>query len=879
MAQIKKLPIRTHDTAANRNVLTARQRMAGALVNAGSRGMDRTQRMDTRAALEQVIAEENAMTGLTPDRRKRERRALWEQRLDDVAAWDDPIAKLRRDTQRQTQAFARQIRRGEIVAVNQGNAEQRQSIQAKKMSAMNKAHVESMVFSAMQPLRQGVSLNSVLQVTGMMAGLYLASPRVREHFGAGQDSIIKGLRNKIQDRKSSHLDEKALRKLDRSESTGAPLSERWQRRLEKMEASGPGGRVPFTAQSAAMVEIGLAESAYAAMRDPSVPAAELEKHRQEIMDSYVSAMGVLNRYIAEDGIDREEVSRASRVLVGQRMTNEPALAAVFTELGHGRFVRSEGRTALINGVEQQIWTGEFTDAVTDRDVAYGSFSLRLPGGRGDHLEACAVTLEAELEDANSLEGLNEIFGSYTAASVVRQYPDVVHSVSDRDTRLRMQRAGSMFASMRADGVSQSDQRFIYGAAFVNAMENVKEKKPELVAQWEAQFGPDWQESVQGLVQDYSEMGVRAENSALVAALVDRGFDPAEASAEVEGFRAQQAQDPDAGPLLQAEAPLTIDQDAGPPETFSVSWPQHADLEPADKARLLLDKMSDWVADDLTHEVDRAGWYEPGATEKLSSPASGREVYVPASLFLNTAMGDYRRMGALVTRGNESLQPGYKRAPDMSSRQTNLALMSQEMTKLGIPLSTQDAMMSAAYVNGVEKTIERAPWTASVIEAQLEEARVAGPNWRDNLYGDSLTNTATYRQGRDPQYRTFGRHSAEQVTQRMGASHEGYSAWQREFDRLDEVEVAGQAKVGELDTAGSDSVRDRAEASVGTAVGSLADSVAASAAAREQSIKRKAVRKNLAYIEQETGDGVFGIGHDDVRILQDGDSTPGREFGG
>ena len=873
MAQIKKLPIRQHDTQSNRGGQRLGQRVASAALRRTDGIQDQQAREGLRDVLGQLLEQEQAKGVRSTRAGVRQRRSDRERQGLAVRGAVDPLARLKRNTQLATEKFAHDLRRSEIVAAGQGP--DRKQGQQRRMSGANNAHARMMVMQAMSPLRQGVDLGSVMQAMGAMGAMYMLSPQVRSVVGDYRPRIVSRVKQMIQDRSSDRLDAKAMDKLEAARAKGkdgTSLGERWQRRLDRMENAGPDFREPFTNETAAMVEIGLAESAYAAMRDPSIPADKLREHRMDVLASFESARQVLDEYIAEDGLDREEVSQAARVQVGRRLESEPHLASVFGELGHGRFVRSEPQEMYVRGKSkpQMVWTGDFTDAVSDLRVSSGSFSLRMPGGRGDHLEACATTLEAELEDATTLEDLNEMFTSYTAASVVRQYPDMPDEVDDPVVKQRMRRAGAMFSSMRADGISQPDQRFIYAAAFVDAMEKVEQTKPELVGQWEAQFGPDWQAGVREVVQSYSDMGARGEDRVLIQALVNRGFDEQEATEEVSTLRAEHSADPDAGPLM-AQPLQTVSQpgDVPHPGQFEASVPRRAK---EDRAVVLMEQMSEWIAADLAHEADKAGQYEPNSSTRLTGPGSGQEKFIGSDVFLRGALDTYTTPAVNATLGSE-----IKRTTGLSDtekRWISLSRMYGEMDKMGIPKGTQDAMMSAACVNGLERLISREPFHEMVVEERFD----IDADWRDSMYDKTLEGTQAYRLREDPSYQKFSpRPSAEQLAQRQAHGREGYSVWEREFDRLDEIEVAGQAKIGELDIPGADTMRDN----VASNVNELGDEVAASAAQQVRRRRRAAVRKNQAYNEYGRTEGLAGIGSDDVALHQDGDNTPGREmeFGG
>jgi hypothetical protein len=340
----------------------------------------------------------------------------------------------------------------------------------------------------------------------MGASMWLMSPNFRTQLGSIVGDVGDVIRDKI-DGRGAKKDAKAQGKFEKLASKGRAdqLSDRWQRRLDKIEHAERGHRLPFTAQSAAMTEVALAEAAYTDMRRPG---ADL----RVIRDRYESALSALYEYAEDDGIDREDVSRSMRVIVGQRLEREPELASVFRELGHSRFAKSEPREVYINGTTETatVWTGDFVDSYAGRTISSGSFSLRPVMGVNEHRLSSAETLAADLCSASTVAQMNDTLSQYVVAASAARYPDVVEEITDPSTRRRFSKARTMFTSMQADGLTPDEQHFAYSAAYIDAIEVAQRLKPELSAEWVAQYGENWRERVAEDMGRFNDMGAAAE---------------------------------------------------------------------------------------------------------------------------------------------------------------------------------------------------------------------------------------------------------------------------------------------------------------------------------------------------------------------------------
>lgn len=425
----------------------------------------------------------------------------------------DPLAKLKYDTILAGERYMESLRKSGILGAGENKASQR-----KKLTGMHEIYASMMVLQCVQPLKEGVSTNSILNTLGMGASMWLLSPNFRNQIGVFTDQIGDSIRNKIAD-KGAKKDAKAQRAFDKLDAKGKgdQLAGRWRRRLDKIEFAERGHRVPFTTESAAMTEIALAEAAYADMRRPGADVEGIHLR-------YTAARSSLYDLVNEDGLEPESVSKAMRVMVGQRMKREPSIANVFGELGHGRFTRSEPREVYLEGGTQTavVWTGDFVDSFESRTISSGSFSLRPKMNTDEHRVLASETLQAELFSATTAAEMDEVLSHFAVGAAVQQYPDVVDDVADPKMRARLAKTRTMFASMQDDGLSSHDQHFAYSTAYIDAVEAIQQMRPDLGAEWMAQYDGDWRERVAERVAEFNDMGAAAAREQAPAPKAPRG---------------------------------------------------------------------------------------------------------------------------------------------------------------------------------------------------------------------------------------------------------------------------------------------------------------------------------------------------------------------
>jgi len=471
--------------------------------------------------------------------RARRREEAWDARRSEAGkapvvppAPADPSAALKAAVTAAGKSYMADFVRADLLKKGK-TQEQRRA----ELSGIHKSYVSMMVLSCLQPLGEGINAQSVLSMVGMGTAMWMLSPNFRTQVGHFRDQMKDAVTAKIEERRESGLD-KVISTAAKKGADGKPLSQRWQDRLDRAERAKRGGREAYTAQSAGMTEVALGESAYQAMRQEGADV-------DAILTSYKSFMGTLYEQAHEDGIDAEEIARASRVIIGLRMVEEPELAAVFGELGHGQFAKSAPREVRISGTGEirHVWSGEFESRLGQK-IEAGSFEPRLPMDAAKHQAAIAETMAGDmiaLTAQGGADGLNTGVVSYAAAWGLRARPDF-DALSSANTPLgeRLRASSLMLASMHADGISPEEQQRIYSNAYVDAMETISARYPEVEEEWGAKFGTNWRENMRSFVGDpHSFMGAGDVNDPSPQASSAWEAGPAQPSAKYRNARINQ----------------------------------------------------------------------------------------------------------------------------------------------------------------------------------------------------------------------------------------------------------------------------------------------------------------------------------------------------
>lgn len=515
MADKRRLNIPTYGTAGdNEDIIDAEviESPGERLRSAGRRARERVagSRRQARARREQAQQERQERS--QSPRAQREAYAKAEsqegRQTRREASRGDQLSQLKVEMEQARQSYLNSLAASGVLAEKTTKPEQRQ-----KLSALHQAYASMMVMQCVQPLRNGLGAANVLSTVGMGSMMWMLSPNFRTQVGSFAQDALKSISERIEGRERREAKiraqgEKAQEKLDQlydSKGKGREsLSSKWRKRLEKMEHMERGYRDPFTEHSAALTQVGLMESAYREMRRPGAdPAA--------VRDSYESAISTLYEYIEDDGLDKNEVASNLRVIVGQRIDKDPAVASMYNELGHGRFIKGEPQEVFIPGTTKKTkaWLGDYKDSFSGYEVKGGTFSLREPMDADQHRVAASQAIFGEMVSSKSMEDLNAVMEQYMVGSAARTYPEAVDLIDDPQTQARLGRARTMFHSMSEDGLSSQDQKLVYMGAYLDALRETTRLNPELFSQWEQRFGPDWERTVMEAMDRYSDLGEEA----------------------------------------------------------------------------------------------------------------------------------------------------------------------------------------------------------------------------------------------------------------------------------------------------------------------------------------------------------------------------------
>ncbi|MFE7121790.1 hypothetical protein ACFU99_40810, partial [Streptomyces sp. NPDC057654] len=432
---------------------------------------------------------------------------------DETASLDrrEQLLKLRAETLLAGEKYMASLRDSKLLVPGFNDEERTQ-----ELGAMHQVYMQMMMQSCLKPLSRGVSANSVVQAVGMMMTMRMIAPDFREEM----DSYFQPLKAKIQQR----IDTRARGMITSAESGIAHrqrifkdvpgearrerligstnprdhLTKRWRKRFDAMQRRERGHREMFTPDSAAMTEVALMENAFWKMREPGADAGL-------IRDSYRAMRKRLHDQMEEDGLERQEVVQRARMLIGQRMEYEPELRTMFNGLAYGRIVKAPAHEERITDSDRvrTVWSGEFDDQLGRRLPEDGMFTLRRPMDADAHQVQLAETMTTSMLDALGRDDQKGYAGNmlgYLVGFAARKQGLDTRGLPDMLQR-RLDQSEVMIASMDIDGLPAEEQQRVYSNAYVDAMEAVNEKYPDLEAELKRSLGENWQQTLQTAVDD------------------------------------------------------------------------------------------------------------------------------------------------------------------------------------------------------------------------------------------------------------------------------------------------------------------------------------------------------------------------------------------
>lgn len=215
---------------------------------------------------------------------------------------------------------------------------------------MSEIMQKRMLYACASQLRGGLSVDKVLSAAGMYVAMSALSPQFREMTNQMKAKGMDAMMNYMAD----HPDKKFL-------GMRGMLMKGMSEKRDKYLAAANAGRVPFTPETAAVVDIRMSMEAYEQMRDG-------RHDPKEVMSRFNEARSTLYDVMREDGVTREDMAQSQRIIVGKIIEAHPEFKQKFTEAGYGHWMRSDPREVREPVYDEQnrphmethkVWTGEY----------------------------------------------------------------------------------------------------------------------------------------------------------------------------------------------------------------------------------------------------------------------------------------------------------------------------------------------------------------------------------------------------------------------------------------------------------------------------------------------------------------------------------------
>lgn len=632
--------------------------------------------------------------------RKAREQAARDQALRAQAAAGDPSAKLRLESAQAAMALINGLRRDGILEGGL-NADDRKQ----KLSQWQKAYASTMVFHCLQPLSRGMKAHNVLEVVGMSAMLWMCSPVFRAQVGEQLQSIHEAVTSRIGRMGEDKARRKEANALDKGLSRD-DIRRKWRKKLERAERRDRHGLPQFTAESAALMEMGVAEAAYMEMRQPDADVdAIMARHDATLRELYAMAEA--------DGVTPAEIGVSMRRMVAARLQSDPQLSAMYADLAHGRFVHD----------------GEhgFVEPGSGYDVDRGTFRVRRPMTPEQHVEAIAAAYRVTLAEA-AAEG-PEIMEAQMHMSViglqVGRYPEAVDAIENPVVHRQLTQHRAFFRAMTDDGYSLEDAQEMATGAFLGVVNEIAVRNPSFAQSWHGEEGARWRQRMSEQIRDFEKFGESVQ-----AQMREQGQtwgdveEPVIRVYDQKGRRMESDAQPDVDEvdIDIVDADIVEEWDEAMAKPFRA--PVIEDDDPRFVQREFVNAMSDRFADDLVASIRRDGGVDPMRNAWLPQTVFGRS----AEAFAVVA-DPSRRADSVLFMDDDAFQ-----------RAKTMVTMREELERVGMPAAQQDIVFAAAYVRALEKTIAREPAYEKIV--QRIAGSPTGGGWQEIQFARALAQTRT-----------------------------------------------------------------------------------------------------------------------------------------
>lgn len=346
-------------------------------------------------------------------------------------------------------------------------------------------YARAMMAVAMEPLKDGVDADALIESLGIMTVMAVLSPTFRHQVGDHFNPVRRAVVRRI-DRQA------AIDMYDRRTDDKSP-SRVLRRRYDAMMERNPDYVEPLTPTAVGLTEVALLRDAADRMRRPGVDADEIRR----IDGEYRATVAELYEQAAADGLDPERTVAVSRRVLAEQITRDPDFASLVTGLSEGS-VRVHVEQIPQRGRHHKTVATLVHDDGTEADLSTrgalergsrieSGYTLRLPRS----IDAHERTVEATVVDRIMPPGGGRnTAGPRSGPSALRVRIDVLEDyVCGRtDDGTAFGPAGALMMAMRADGQDAPAARRAYSHGLVAAVRAARSVEPERIDAWLTDLG-------------------------------------------------------------------------------------------------------------------------------------------------------------------------------------------------------------------------------------------------------------------------------------------------------------------------------------------------------------------------------------------------------
>lgn len=371
-----------------------------------------------------------------------------------------------------------------------------------------------MVANAMGSLESDIGIGSIIKATSSMAVIWALSPGVRRRlsevnrdsnakmlnrFRSGEDFVankVTSYGSALGSKMSSTSFFGSMKERARAAAAAQAMSKTYNERCA-LQMRDPDHAVPDVSMIAHEL-VATAEQTHEAMRMNWVTPAQAAEDFSAYVDG--TDENSLSARCDAAHVDKETVLAVSRDVIAERIAEDPAFAAVFTETAHGSVAPSA--VPPHHDGTPGSWDGKWMDRClrSMEDKGLGAFAPRPPQSRHDHIQGWGLTTLRSMVDAYENAGGGAAGGAavsdiYTACLVSPELSDTVvgHNLevadgvpgeiapgSSADPRIRtIQQGRSVISAMIDDGYGSTDILTIHRDMLMVVNDELRKARPEI----------------------------------------------------------------------------------------------------------------------------------------------------------------------------------------------------------------------------------------------------------------------------------------------------------------------------------------------------------------------------------------------------------------